>query len=47
MLGETAVSLAKEADSLPHNYGILTPATALGSVLIEKLQSKALQFSVE
>lgn len=39
MLGESAVSLAM--DSLPSTFGVLTPATALGEILLDRLQKNA------
>ena len=46
MLAECAISLAQ--DSLPDTYGVLTPATAMGDHLLERLQANAgLTFSFE
>jgi short subunit dehydrogenase-like uncharacterized protein len=39
MAGETALSLALDGDILPPVAGSLTPATALGNVLIERLRA--------
>jgi short subunit dehydrogenase-like uncharacterized protein len=39
MLGEAAVCLAK--DDLPECHGIITPVTAMGQALLERLQSRA------
>ena len=44
MLSETAVSLAKD-ENLPESAGILTPASALGMVLVERLRAKGMEFS--
>jgi short subunit dehydrogenase-like uncharacterized protein len=38
MLGETALALALDGDRLPERAGSLTPATALGGVLVERLR---------
>lgn len=45
MLGEAAMCLAK--DSLPARGGILTPATAMGFSLIERLRRAGMVFSCE
>jgi short subunit dehydrogenase-like uncharacterized protein len=39
MLGESALCLAVERDRLPDRAGVLTPATAMGAVLTERLRS--------
>jgi len=39
MAGETALALALDGDRLPAAKGSLTPATALGNVLIERLRA--------
>ena len=38
MLAESALSLALDGDRLPDRAGVLTPATALGDVLVERLR---------
>jgi short subunit dehydrogenase-like uncharacterized protein len=45
MLGETALALA--ADGLPERGGVLTPASALGMPLVERLRSAGMTFRVE
>jgi len=48
MLGECAVSLAKDKDKTPEVAGLLTPSIAMGEVLLERLQKNAgLTFSIE
>ena len=47
MLGETAVALAKDAPILPKQYGVLTPVSALGQRLIERLSDAKMKFSVD
>lgn len=44
MLGESALSLALDSDRLPQRSGVLTPATALGVVLVERLQAHGFVF---
>ena len=39
MLGETALCLALDRDRLPDRAGVLTPATAMGAVLTERLRA--------
>jgi short subunit dehydrogenase-like uncharacterized protein len=46
MLGETALALAVDVDQLPDRAGVLTPATALGDVLIGRLQAQGFTFEV-
>ena len=41
MLAECAVCLAKDGATLPENYGLLTPSTAMGDVLLERLVKNA------
>ncbi|GAC56591.1 hypothetical protein GOHSU_08_01190 [Gordonia hirsuta DSM 44140 = NBRC 16056] len=38
MLGESALGLALDRDQLPERFGALTPAAAMGDVLIERLK---------
>jgi short subunit dehydrogenase-like uncharacterized protein len=40
MLGEAALTLALDGDSLPDRAGSLTPATALGDVLVRRLRAQ-------
>ena len=47
MLGESAVCLALDTDKTPKIAGVLTPSTAMGEALLERLQANAgLTFSV-
>ncbi|HET8657546.1 MAG TPA: saccharopine dehydrogenase NADP-binding domain-containing protein [Micromonosporaceae bacterium] len=39
MFGETALCLALDRDRLPGTAGVLTPATALGSALVDRLRA--------
>lgn len=48
MLGESAVCLALDSAKTPNEGGVLTPSTAMGDALLERLQSKAgLSFKIE
>lgn len=46
MLGETALALALDGDRLPDRAGVLTPATALGDVLVARLRVAGMQLDV-
>ncbi len=47
MVAESAVCLAIDRDQLPNQFGVLTPHTAMGSVLFERLiQNAGLRFEV-
>ncbi len=46
MAGETALSLALDGDRLPTAAGSLTPATALGDVLVERLRAAGHTYEV-
>ena len=39
MLGESALALALIAERLPGTAGVLTPATAMGGVLADRLRA--------
>ena len=47
MLGESALCLALDRDRLPQRTGVLTPATAMGDVLVDRLRDAGLIFEVE
>jgi short subunit dehydrogenase-like uncharacterized protein len=44
MLGESALALALDGDRLPARAGVLTPAVAMGDVLIERLRNAGMVF---
>jgi short subunit dehydrogenase-like uncharacterized protein len=44
MLGEAAMCLALDADALPRRYGVLTPASAMGTRLVERLRAAGMTF---
>ncbi|MCK6510846.1 saccharopine dehydrogenase NADP-binding domain-containing protein [Myxococcota bacterium] len=46
MLAESAICLAKDQAKLPQQYGILTPATAMGHPLIERLRAAGFTLEV-
>jgi short subunit dehydrogenase-like uncharacterized protein len=46
MVAESALCLVEDRDRLPERAGVLTPAMAMGEVLIERLQRAGLRFEV-
>ena len=46
MLGESGLALALDGDRLPDRAGSLTPATALGTVLVERLRAAGHTYEV-
>jgi len=44
MMGEAALALALDRDRLPSRAGVLTPATALGTVLTDRLRAAGMTF---
>jgi short subunit dehydrogenase-like uncharacterized protein len=46
MLGESALCLAEDGDRLPSGGGVLTPAVAMGDVLVERLRIAGMTLSV-
>jgi short subunit dehydrogenase-like uncharacterized protein len=47
MLGEAALCLALDTDKLPAMAGVLTPASAMGAPLLERLRRAGMVFTVE
>jgi short subunit dehydrogenase-like uncharacterized protein len=47
MFGESALSLALDEDRLPARAGVLTPASALGTVLVERLRAAGQTYEVQ
>jgi short subunit dehydrogenase-like uncharacterized protein len=47
MLGESALSLALDGKALPSRAGVLTPATAMGHALVERLRAAGHTYEVE
>lgn len=46
MASEAAVCLARDAEQLPDRYGVLTPASAMGMLLVQRLRQAGLTFTV-
>jgi short subunit dehydrogenase-like uncharacterized protein len=47
MLGQSALCLAQDAERLPDRAGVLTPATAMGDALVERLRAAGHTYDVE
>ena len=47
MLGESALCLAEDAASLEPRFGVLTPATAMGMHLVDRLRGAGMTFTVD
>ena len=47
LLGESALCLALDADRLPEGGGVLTPATAMGDVLADRLRVRGVTIDAE
>ena len=47
MLGQSALCLALDTPRLPERAGVLTPATAMGDVLVERLRDHGFTFRGE
>ena len=47
MLAETALCLTEDEDRLPKRAGVLTPASACGMILVERLRKAGMTFAVE
>lgn len=46
MLGESALALAFDGERLPATAGVLTPATAIGDALVDRLRAAGFEISV-
>ena len=46
MVAEAAICLALDEEKLPKTYGILTPGSAMGSVLRKRLEATNMQFYI-
>ncbi len=47
MLGQSCLCLAMDADALEPRYGVLTPASAMGMTLVDRLRREGMTFAVE
>jgi short subunit dehydrogenase-like uncharacterized protein len=47
MMGQSALCLALDGDRLPERAGVLTPATAMGDVLVARLRAAGMTFDVQ
>ena len=46
MLTESALSLILDKDDTPENFGVLTPSSGIGKVLIKRLSDKGIVFNI-
>jgi short subunit dehydrogenase-like uncharacterized protein len=47
MLSEAALCLAFDDEQLPGDGGVLTPATAMGMRLVERLRAAGMTFEIQ
>ena len=47
MLTESAISILLNENKIPKKYGVLTPASGIGLVLIERLKGKGISFKID
>ncbi|MDB4937172.1 MAG: hypothetical protein JWP87_4144 [Labilithrix sp.] len=47
MLGQSALCLAQDGERLEPRFGVLTPASAMGMTLVERLRREGMTFAVE
>jgi short subunit dehydrogenase-like uncharacterized protein len=47
MLGEAALTLALDRDKLPNHHGVLTPASAMGDALSDRLRAAGMTITAE
>ena len=46
MFGEAGLALAFDGDTLPARAGVLTPATAIGLPLVDRLRAQGFTYEV-
>ena len=47
MITESALSLILEEEKIPKNFGVLTPASGIGGVIIKRLKDKGITFDLK
>ena len=47
MLTESAISILLNEDKIPKAYGVLTPASGIGLILIDRLQDRGISFTID
>ena len=47
MISESALSLILEGESIPDVSGVLTPASGIGDVVVDRLSDKGIVFKIE
>ena len=47
MLTESAISILVNEDKIPKAYGVLTPASGIGLILIDRLRYRGISFTID
>tara|TARA_B100000073_G_scaffold243500_1_gene204249 strand:+ start:148 stop:645 length:498 start_codon:yes stop_codon:yes gene_type:complete len=47
MLTESAICILLNENKIPKKYGVLTPASSIGLILIERLKDKGISFTID
>ena len=47
MITESALSILLNKDIIPESHGVLTPASALGLIVVDRLKDKGITFNVD
>jgi short subunit dehydrogenase-like uncharacterized protein len=47
MLTESAICILLNENKIPKKYGVLTPASGIGLILIERLMEKGISFTID
>ena len=47
MLTESAISILLNEDKAPKAYGVLTPASGIGLILVDRLKDKGISFIID
>lgn len=47
MITESALSILLNKDTIPESHGVLTPASALGLIVVDRLKDKGITFNVD
>ena len=47
MLTESAICILLNENKIPKKYGVLTPASGIGLILIERLKEKGISFTID
>ena len=47
MITESALSILLNKDEIPESFGVLTPASAMGPIVIGRLKTKGITFTID